>query len=217
MEVEKPVSVYDLTKIDFALRNESWEENFLKSLPDARLRVLGDAPQQGPDGWPYLLVETHPQGETSALQVLSWLTQKGIGLVVNPNQHAPDFVLTYGMIWNFTKNNRFLSDIKAELGTTIEYKEGSNIHAGAPAKEYLPDEVREILKNFFKNNNVPQMKVLVLSSDRVNYDLCFSLECLGQPPESEHQGILEAISWFLPPHYTLALISEKNLPPFVEL
>jgi hypothetical protein len=40
---------------------------------------------------------------------------------------------------------------------------------------------------------------------------------LGNPPTKEHQGIAEAISWFLPPHYSIVLISETGLPPFAAL
>ena len=62
-----------------------------------------------------------------------------------------------------------------------------------------------------------QSPVLVMSTDGENYDFCFSLESLGNPPEAEHSGIAEAISWFLPPHYSLLLIGEKDLPKFIDL
>jgi hypothetical protein len=54
--------------------------------------------------------------------------------------------------------------------------------------------VRNILKEFFRDQGVFAPKILVMSSDRVNYDLVFSLESLGNPPVKEHQGIAEAIS-----------------------
>jgi hypothetical protein len=40
---------------------------------------------------------------------------------------------------------------------------------------------------------------------------------LGNPPEREHEGIAEAIAWFLPNHYSVVLISEKGLPTFSAL
>ncbi|HWU44373.1 MAG TPA: hypothetical protein VN132_13070, partial [Bdellovibrio sp.] len=60
-------------------------------------------------------------------------------------------------------------------------------------------------------------RILVMSTDRKHYDLAFSLESLGNPPQKEHAGIAEAIGWFLPPHYSIVLVSEKGLPEFVEL
>jgi hypothetical protein len=56
-----------------------------------------------------------------------------------------------------------------------------------------------------------------VSIDQKNYDLCFSLESFGNPPETEHKGLAEALSWFLPAHYSIALISEKLLPGFEAL
>jgi hypothetical protein len=60
-------------------------------------------------------------------------------------------------------------------------------------------------------------RILVMSTDRKHYDLAFSLESLGNPPTKEHQGIAEAITWFLPPHYSVVLVSEKDLPEFIAL
>jgi hypothetical protein len=40
---------------------------------------------------------------------------------------------------------------------------------------------------------------------------------LKSPPQSEHAGIAEAIAWFLPAHYTVALVSEKSIPGFQPL
>ena len=57
----------------------------------------------------------------------------------------------------------------------------------------------------------------MISTDKVNYDLCFSIESLKSPPAHEHANIAEAISWFLPAHYTVALVSEKTVPGFQSL
>jgi hypothetical protein len=81
----------------------------------------------------------------------------------------------------------------------------------------LPQYVRNILKQFFMDQNVMRPRILVMSTDRKNYDLAFSLESLGNPPVKEHQGVAEAISWFLPPHYSIVLVSEIGLPEFTDL
>ena len=57
----------------------------------------------------------------------------------------------------------------------------------------------------------------MISENKTDYDLAFSLESLGNPPDKEHIGILEALSWFFPTHYSLMLISQKGLPLFTEL
>ena len=84
----------------------------------------------------------------------------------------------------------------------------------SPTEDYLPKYVRQILKDFFRDQMVLQPKILVASKDSVNFDLCFSIESLGAPPEKEYNGICEAISWFLPQHYNITLLSEKSFPQF---
>ena len=78
--------------------------------------------------------------------------------------------------------------------------------------------MRKVIKEFFVQQGVLAPKILAFSLDGKSFDLAFSIESLGNPKESEHEGILEAIAWFLPPHYQVSLVSEVELPiPFVTL
>jgi hypothetical protein len=156
--------------------------------------------------------------------VLSWLSEKGIGLVVNPQKEAPDYVFTYGMIWNFRERGEFLSNshVDRERVTVqkVSLSDGQKVYAGPPSDEYLPTYARHILKTFFRDNGVKDVKVLMMSQSEGepnHYDLCFSLEALGAPEQGEHKNILEAVSWFLPAHYSLMVISEQGLPGFTTL
>ena len=90
-------------------------------------------------------------------------------------------------------------------------------YTGVPTEQFLPMYVRKVLKDFFRDQGVLEPKMLMILQDEKNYDLCFSLESLRNPPQAEHAGVAEAISWFLPPHYSVVLISEQNLPSFVSL
>ncbi|MEQ1665166.1 MAG: hypothetical protein ABL927_07315, partial [Bdellovibrionales bacterium] len=82
------------------------------------------------------------------------------------------------------------------------------------ASPFLPQYVRKILRTFFLDNGIKEMKILLLITEDKNFDLCFSLESAGSPPENEHMDFLEAVSWFLPAHYSLRLVSEEGLPKF---
>jgi hypothetical protein len=99
----------------------------------------------------------------------------------------------------------------------IEFNEGKKLLAGEPSNEYLPDYVRKVLRDFFRDQGLLQVKILMISENSGHYDLAFSTESLGNPPQNEMQGIGEAISWFLPPHYSILLASEKDLPEFIVL
>lgn len=211
------MDLIELTKISDEQRDPQWENDFFMSLSKGNLKLLSQDPQVGPDGWPYLMTETSADATEPAQKIIQWLATKGMGLVVNPNKEYPDYVFSYGMLWHFRETGLFYS-AKPEVSTgSFELRDGAKLHAGEPTPQYLPQYVRNILKEFFRDQGVYAPKILVMSADRVNYDLAFSLEALGNPPVKEHQGIAEAISWFLPPHYSIVLVSENGLPPFVNL
>lgn len=209
------MNLVELTKIADEQRDPQWEVDFFMQLTQGNLKILSQDPQTGPDGWPYLLTETSEDATEPAQKIIQWLATKGMGLVVNPSKDYPDYVFSYGMIWHFRETGLFYR-ARPEVSTgSFELQDGAQLHAGAPTLQYLPQYVRSILKEFFLDQGVYAPKMLVMSADRVNYDLAISIESLGNPPVKEHQGIAEAISWFLPPHYSIVLVSEKGLPAFV--
>ncbi len=195
-------------------RDLDWEDKFFMAFTSSEVQVLSAEPQEGPDGWPYLLADTKGEQLEPAQKVLQWLASRGIGLAVNPTKSYPDFVFNYGMIWHFRETGLFYRRQDAISSGAVELVEGQKILSGAPKEAYLPGYVRKVIKDFFLDQGLLAVKILMISSDGNHYDLAFSLESLGNPPIKEHEGICEAISWFLPPHYSILLTSEKGLPPF---
>lgn len=211
-------------------RDFNWDEKFFKVLSESSLRLLSKEPKQGPDHWPYLICETlnnpviedRSEDIESAQKIFFWLASRGIGLVVNPRREPyPDYVFSYGMIWNFRETGFFLQPDLEKINKSKETNqvsyENNKIFTGAPTEKYLPGYVRKVLKDFFRDQTILNPKVLMISQDNIHFDLCFSLESLGNPPDNEHEGIAEALSWFLPTHYSIVLISEKSLPEFLPL
>ena len=208
----------ELLKTDIENRDSAWEAAFLKALPSAPARVISPDPSEGPDHWPYLLVEAgNPQDDDSMENVVGWLSTRGIGLAVNPSKASPDYVLTYGMIWNYRERGEFLTttgDLPAKAGL-FDVKDGQQLWAGVPTEQFLPSYVRQVLKQFLADQAIFAPKILMVSADNKNFDLCFSIESLKSPPALEHSNIAEALAWFLPAHYSVSLLSEKTLTGFV--
>lgn len=198
-------------------RDQNWENSFFVALTQGQLKLLSPDPRSGPDGWPYLLAETSSDATEPAQKILQWLATRGTGLVINPQKEYPDYVFSYGMIWYFCETGLFYSPQESVSTGAFELNNGAGLHAGEPTPQYLPAYVRSILRDFFRDQGMLMPRILVISADRKHYDLAFSLESLGNPPQKEHQGIAEALSWFLPPHYSVVLVSEKGLPAFVNL
>lgn len=209
----------NLLKVDPSARNDKWEHSFLQVFPHLKLQPLEPQPKQGPDGWPYLLIETKAPQEVGdpVPGVIKWLSERGIGLAVNPQKSFPDFVFTYGMIWNFRERAQFITPSPRVEQNLMDIKPGEQLYTGAPSPSYFPLYVRRIIKQFWLDQGVTDPKVLLVSRDKTHFDFCFSLESIGTPPENEWQGILEAIAWFFPAHYSLGLLSEKVVKGFASI
>lgn len=210
----------NLLKVALEDRDEKWEEEFFKKIVEAKFEFLSDSPIEGPDGMAYLAVQTADDGEPAS-DVFDWLGEKGVGLAVNPSDTQPDYVFSYGMIWNFLLNGEFVSpqSFDNEGGTELEMEPGQEMMAGTPSESYFPKHVRKIFKEFLQQQGVLKPRIVMLSQDGKNYDMCFSLESLGNPPQDEWQGILEAFSWFFPLHYSFSILSEDMIQgiEFVEI
>jgi len=211
------LTINELLSTELDSRDENWEKNFLSQVLQAHVKVLAPEPRQGPDKWPYLMVETVQADAEDAepiTAVLQWLAGRGIGLVLNPQKLAPDYVFTYGMIWNLRERGAFLSPAPQSSAGPIAIRAGQEVLAGPPSEAYLPTYVRGVIKQFLMDQGIFAPKALMVSFDKVNYDLCFSIESFKSPASSEHAGIAEALSWFLPAHYAVSMVSEKTIPGF---
>ena len=213
-----------LFEIPVANRDEAWELDFLRELALAPIRIINETPVAGPDGWPYLMISTDLQGDDgeAVINVARWLSTRGMGFVVNPDKPMPDYVMSYGMVWNFRERGEFLTPTEGGARTgasakTFEIKHGQQLYAGAPSTAYLPEDIRVIVREFLARQKVKEPKALMISTDQKTWDLAFSIESLGNPPPAEHAGIAEALSWFLPAHYLVALVSEKHVAGFTAL
>lgn len=200
-----------------SLRDSEWERTFLAAIVDSNIDLDGKEAHQGPDGWPYMFAKTSRTASEPAVRLIDWLSTRGIGLVINADKELPDYVFTYGMIWSYREFGQFRVESSEVRKGPITFEKGERVIAGPPTEEYLPIYVREILADFFAKQDVDTPKFLVLSKDKKHYDLCFSVESLGNPPENEYSGIAEAIAWFLPEHYSIVICSEKGLPKFFDL
>jgi len=212
------MTMNEILAIPDVKRDQAWETKFFQALMLTNFKLLSPEPQTGPDNWPYLLAEIDEKATESPHQIFGWLAERGIGLALNPMKEYPDYVFSYGMIWSFKETGLFYKEISNDKQSgVVDFDIGSLVHAGSPTEEYLPIYVKKIIKDFFRDQGILAPKILLISTDRKNYDLAISLESLGNPPELEHQGIAEAVSWFLPPHYSLLLVSEEGMPPFFDL
>lgn len=212
MEFEK------LVQLPESSRDDQWELNFLDSVVSMKVEVLeqGD-PAHGPDGWPYLRVRTG-QGEEPFINIVRWLAGRGIGLVVNPHKMTPDYVFTYGMLWNFVETNRFVTPWTGITPESAEVDLSEQPIIGSPSDQYLPPYVRDILNHFLQDQGIQKPQILVATSrDYKNTDLVFALESMGSPVAQDQKALAEVLSWFLPLHYSLTFLPQASVSGWVAL
>lgn len=204
-----------------AARDEEWEQAVLHALVDTNLTLEGDGAQAGADGWPYLFVRTAADATEPAQRILHWLSERGIGLVLNAHKQVPDYIFSYGMIWYWRETGSFFLNVAKSTvqrySEPVHYRKHQNITVGPPTLKELPPYAQSVLRKFFSDQGIKDPKVTVIRMEENKFDLCFSLESLGKPEKKEHSGIAEAIAWFLPNHYSVVLASEQDLPPFYSL
>ena len=189
-------------------RDAEWERKFLEKLMLANVFCGDGKPLTGPEGFPYLMVDTSIPGTEPMSKIIHWLSEKGIGLVVNAKTDPhPDMVLSYGMVWSLVKFGGIWSH---------SFMAPASFTAGPPTEDILPRYVRKTLKQFLMDQGVLQPRFLAAMTTQ-GLEFCFSLESLGNPHSKEHAGIAEAISWFLPPQFSVALASEKQLTGFTPI
>lgn len=198
-------------------RDQAWEAAVLDGLINTKVQLQSAEPQEGPDGWPYLFARTGADATEPFSKLVEWLAGRGIGLVVNAHKMLPDYVFTYGMLWSFVETGRFLDQDADRIPTgEIDLSTDGSSVMGAPTEKYLPPYVRAVLRDFLSQQGFQQPRILVVSqvSNYRNTDLVFSLESLRGIEGKDQKTMAEALSWFLPMHYSLVFASEKNLPPF---
>lgn len=201
-----------------ASRDEAWERDFLLGVVQAKVELTQNQPQQGPDGWPYMLLKTGPQAEEPFTQIVQWAAPKGIGLAINTHKMLPDYIFTYGMVWNFVETGQFTSLTTPPSEGEVTLKEDEQVILGEPSEKYLPKYARQILKQFLAAQGFEKPRIVVMSSrDYKAVDLVFSIESLNNLKQTEHRILSEAIGWFLPLHYSLIFAQEQSLRGFTDL
>lgn len=202
--------ISEVLNTEIERRDWAWELRFFDAFARTDVDVF-EEPQQGPDGFPYLVCSTEKGASRTerSVDVIKWASERGVGIVLNPQKEGyPDYVFPYGMLWYFVQKGYFVQP-QAQVQSHGEVMASDQITHGQPTEEYLPSQVRKILKEFFLQQNILNPRIaLIFEPQEKIWDLHFSRQSLGLPESENPEDILTAISWFLPQHYTLAVSNE---------
>ena len=94
----------ELFTVDRAQRDVKWIQRFYEAIVDASMASLPKQTLQGPDGFPYFILNTPKASESFTpfciSHILDFCLTHGLGVVINPAANPPDWVFTYGQLWS---------------------------------------------------------------------------------------------------------------------
>jgi hypothetical protein len=202
-------------------RNETWVKQFLTDLPFAALRCGTPQLIAGPDGFPYFQLFIPEPGEEFQSYVIhemisGFMVERGYGIVINPGEDQPDWILTYGDILNYHLNGYFFaleSHFSNSSNAQQEIPEGEEVMIGQPSESILPVQTRKLLKDFFELNGIIHPKVMLIQRKNfgnVSQDLAFNITPHFFESEEHYRNMMQTVTWYLPRHYSIVGLAESN-------
>ncbi len=223
-DLNKTGEIVNLVKIPHKDRDQNWTHKFLSNLAEASFRCGDPQVVTGPDGLPYFqlfLPEPHRAFQCFVIDRMKddFLLEEGFGIVINPTEQQPDWVLSYGDILNLHLNKTFYTSdehsfSKATEEETIE--ENEEVIIGQPSETLLPQVTRKLLSAFLKMNGIESPKVLLMMRKMANgqgvlQDLVFNVTPYNFKNEEAYRTVMQTLSWYLPRHYSFMGMDEKTM------
>ncbi|WP_442587909.1 hypothetical protein ACSBL2_17840 [Pedobacter sp. AW31-3R] len=211
--LEKTERIAALIAVPSSARDEKWLEQFLSDLPGASFSCGTPQVIAGADGFPYfqlLLPEPGAEFQSFVIDKMmeDFLLERGFGVVINPKEEQPDWVLTYGDLLNLRLNGSFYSAESAfnsHMGSEI-VAEKEEVLIGQPSEHILPAQTRKLLKDFFELNGILAPKMLLLmrkKGEETTQDLAFNIIPEQFESEEHYRNMMQTVTWYLPRHYSI--------------
>lgn len=222
ISLEKTQSIATLLAVPKEERNEDWLAQFMHDLPEASFRCGNPQVMAGPDGFPYFQLFVPEPGEefqSFAIEkmISEFLLERGYGVIINPGAGEPDWVLSYGDLLNYSLNGSFFtydSHFSKSSDADEVVGEGEEIMVGQPAEDILPQQTRNLLKDFFVLNGIEDPKVLLMvrkKGEEMIQDLAFNLTPDFFETETHYRNMMQTITWYLPRHYSLIGLHDADV------
>lgn len=207
-----------LLAVPAAGRDENWLNEFLSDLAGASFSCGNPQVIAGKDGFPYFQLLMPKKGDEFQSFVIEkmmddFLLERGFGVVINPGDENPEWVLTYGDLLNLHLNGAFFS-AESAFNSNMESEiitEQEEVIVGQPSEAILPDKVRKLLRDFFELNGIIEPKILLImrkNGDNISQDLAFNITPEQFETEEHYRNMMQTVTWYLPRHYSIIGLSD---------
>jgi len=221
---------FDLLKTDTLLklfetpreaRDDAWRSAFFDAIVDASMASTENQVMQGPDGFPYFVLQRPPIGTAftpfCVSHILDHCTEQGLGIVVEPTERGPEWVFTYGDLFSLRAYGTFEgdpADHDAPRGPAREVLEKDTpVMIGSPNEEMLPAWARRVLASFLKQAahvDDPRVLVMVEPSRVPARNLVFNIHPEDFPSQADFERIMNVLGWFMPPNRSVIAVSRTS-------
>jgi hypothetical protein len=222
-DLQKTQQVVDLFKVDREQRDQGWREQFYPAIVDASMATPADQVLQGPDGFPYFVLNLPPAEqafETFCLShILGTCLTEGLGIVIQPDPQPPEWVFPYGLLWSFKEFGMF-EVAEPDAGDEAETPDGDasssatqSILVSQPSEAFFPPYARKVIRQFLeKKTGSSDLKVLLLTDPGKTpaKSLVFSVFAEDFDNQEQFGSVMYRLTWFLPPHYGLISIGKDS-------
>jgi hypothetical protein len=220
---------FDVAKTDVVMklfetprdaRDDGWRARFLDAIVDASMAAPERQVMQGPDGFPYFVLERPPIGQAftpfCVSHVLEHCTDRGFGIVVDPTERGPEWVFTYGDLFGLRAYGSFEGDPadrnapRAPAGPDVLQKD-TQVMIGAPSDAILPPWARPVIAAFIKQAaNVAEPRVLLMmESGSPTRNLVFNIHPENFPSRAAFERVMNALGWFMPANRACVAVSQS--------
>lgn len=221
-DLHKTGLLMDLCETPIEKRDPEWAKEFLANLPQASFKTGDPQVITGPDGFPYFQLSfPEPGVEFQCFvvdnMVYDFLLSNGMGFVINPQKEQPDWVFSYGDVFNYALKKDFYNTdntfFSKEAPQDEKIAEDVQVMVGAPSEFILPVPVRAVIKSFLQFKGIKEPKVLLMSKEKDGVqvqDLVFNFTPKNFEKEEEFRATAQQLMWFLPRHYSVIFYDENE-------
>ena len=165
-------------------RTAEWLGSLQDVVLEASLAARDPQVIQGPDGFPYFALDLPPEAKEftafCVAHILEHCTDRGFGIVLEPNRTPPGWVFTYGTLWSLRARGRFLwDDTPSGVQTeTLAAGEERQVLVGAPDETLVPPWARATLRRYLQACGVetPMFSLVMDSTREPTQNLVFNVE-----------------------------------------
>lgn len=219
-DLEKTIIIDNLLTVPFGERDELWRDTFLNNIAECTLKLADTEVVIGPDGYPYFQLESVPKDQNFQAfvirnRLLDFVLPKGFGIAINTQNENPDWIFTYGDLVNYSLNDEFYTDesVFSQKNEKTIIGKDEDILVGQPSELILPTILRTQLREFLDHYGVKNPKIMLIArnykdENKVSQDLVFNIVPNQFRTEKEFSGLMDAIGWFLPRHYSYIGLDE---------